>query len=82
MMEVEGGENDLPVSFKRTTCCYMAAMESAKAKFRPQIRTESEESPRKHQKRLSFTGDTQISKPGSPSPTLRSRTMSQVQTGR
>lgn len=48
MKEVEGGENDLPVSFKRTTCHYMAAMESAKAKFHPQIRTESEESPRKH----------------------------------
>ncbi|CAK9262842.1 unnamed protein product [Sphagnum jensenii] len=56
MKEVEGGENDLPVSFKPRTCHYMAAMESAKAKFRPQIRTESEESPRKHQKRLSFTG--------------------------
>jgi hypothetical protein len=71
MKEVEGGQNDLPVSFKPTTCHYMAAMESAKANFCPQIRTESEESPRKHQKRLSFTGADQQARLPLPNPSFK-----------
>ncbi len=74
------GENDLPASFKPTTSRYMAATESAKAKFRslgsPQNRTEGDESPRKHQKRLSLNGVAQISKPMSPAP--RAKSISQV----
>ncbi len=71
MKEVEGGQNDLPVSFKPTTCHYMAAMESAKANFCPQIRTESEESPRKHQKQLSFTGADQQARLPLPNPSFK-----------
>ncbi len=77
---MEAGENDLPASFKPTTSRYMAATESAKAKFRllgsPQNRTEGDESPRKHQKRLSLNGVAQISKPISPAP--RAKSISQV----
>jgi hypothetical protein len=80
--EAEAGENDLPASFKPTTSRYMAATESAKAKFRllgsPQNRTEGDESPRKHQKRLSLNGVSQISKPISPAP--RAKSISQVRT--
>ncbi|CAK9271482.1 unnamed protein product [Sphagnum jensenii] len=80
--EAEAGENDLPASFKPTTSRYMAATESAKAKFRllgsPQNRTEGDESPRKHQKRLSLNGVAQISKPISPAP--RAKSISQVRT--
>jgi hypothetical protein len=60
---VENGEIDLPASFKPTTSRYMAATESAKAKFRllgssrNQIEggEEASASPRRHKKQFSFT---------------------------
>jgi hypothetical protein len=60
---VENGEIDLPASFKPTTSRYMAATESAKAKFRllgssrNQIEggEEVSASPRRHNKQFSFT---------------------------
>jgi hypothetical protein len=60
---VENGEIDLPASFKPTTSRYMAATESAKAKFRllGSSRNEIEggeeasASPRRHKKQFSFT---------------------------
>ncbi|CAM6017958.1 unnamed protein product [Sphagnum balticum] len=60
---VENGEIDLPASFKPTTSRYMAATESAKAKFRllgssrNQIEggEEASPSPRRHMKQFSFT---------------------------
>ncbi|CAK9859659.1 unnamed protein product [Sphagnum jensenii] len=60
---VENGEIDLPASFKPTTSRYMAATESAKAKFRllgssrNQVEggEEASASPRRHKKQFSFT---------------------------
>lgn len=87
---VENGEIDLPASFKPTTSRYMAATESAKAKFRllgssrNQIEggEEASASPRRHKKQFSFT-DQASSSPrtaATTTPIPRTKSISQVTT--
>ncbi|CAM6064755.1 unnamed protein product [Sphagnum tenellum] len=86
---VENGEIDLPASFKPTTSRYMAATESAKAKFRllgssrNQIEggEEASASPRRHKKQFSFT-DQASSSPrtaATTTPIPRTKSISQEQ---
>lgn len=79
--EGENGNITLSSSYKLTASRYMAATESAKAKFRegsPKSKLEGEDSPAKQQKRLSFGSPSVKQQPISPGGTARSKSISQV----